>query len=353
MKITDDQLPLIDLFCGAGGAALGFQQAGFEVKLGVDNNTSSLSTFSRNLRAKTEEFDLFRVGGQRIMESAELYRGELTLLLGCPPCQGFSALGDMREDDERNQLVHKFVNIVLTTKPLFFAFENVPGLEEQDQYYGRMLRKLIIGGYGIERQVVDMRDYGVPQRRKRLVTVGCSDRKLMKRFIFPIPTYGSELGNGRWRRWETVRNAIEDLPRIGAGCKSKIPNHGAGVHTALIMERIKKIPKNGGSWTSLPDDLKYECHRKENAGFKDIMGRMHWDEPSPTITTGCCNPTKGRYLHPRQNREISVREAARLQTFPDDFIFPDSKTDACRQIGNALPPFFARKIGERIAIVLA
>ncbi len=286
------------------------------------------------------------------MEAAGLYEGELTLLLGCPPCQGFSALGDMKEGDERNTLVHKFVEVVLTTRPLFFAFENVPGLEEHDYYYGRMLRKLGIGGYRICRQVVDMRDYGVPQRRRRLVTVGCSNRDLMRRFCFPEPTYGAELGNGRWRRWKTVRDTIWDLPRIGAGCKATIPNHEAGVHNALIMERIKKIPKNGGSWSSLPDNLKYKCHQKANTGFKDIMGRMSWDEPSPTITTGCCNPTKGRYLHPRQNREISIREAARLQTFPDEFIFPDSKTDACKQIGNALPPFFARKIGERIAMAL-
>ena len=331
---------------------MGFQQAGFDVRLGVDNNLASVRTFEHNLHARAESFDLFRVGGGRIMEAAGLYEGELSLLLGCPPCQGFSALGDMVMDDERNILVHKFVNIVLAARPTFFAFENVPGLEERDYYYGRMLRKLTLHGYKIQRQVVDMRDYGVPQRRYRLVTVGCTDRKMMKDFHFPPPTYGPDIGNGRWRRWRTVREEIGDLPRLAPGQRSKIPNHEVGRHNELMMNRIRSIPKNGGSWNSLPDDLKYSCHQRGNAGFHDILGRMCWDEPAPTITTGCCNPSKGRFLHPRQNREISVREAARLQTFPDSFIFPDSRTDATRQIGNALPPRFARILGERIAMAL-
>jgi len=336
----------IDLFCGAGGTSLGFKQAGFNLRLGVDIDVASLTTYTNNIKSKTFVSDLFKSGAEEILDKSGLMSGETTTILGCPPCQGFSSLGTMDEEDPRNGLVGKFVDVVAGVRPDFFTFENVPGVADHDKYFGSMIRRLQRRGYSLKFTVVDMRDYGVPQRRARLVCVGGRDKKAMKRFHFPEPTH-HVTGAGGLRNWATVRETISDLPEIRPWESSKIPNHKVGRHGPLISERILHIPVNGGSRSDLPKRLQYGCHSRTD-GFKDVLGRMNWDEPSPTITTGCFNPTKGRFLHPEQDREISMREAARLQTFPDTFIFPEATTIAARQIGNAFPPLFAGLLAERI-----
>ena len=340
---------LIDLFCGVGGAASGFSDAGFDVRLGVDVDSRNTSLFSENLGANAVPMDLFESGPEEILYAAGLSKGEADLMIGCPPCQGFSSLGKMKSNDERNELVGRFGDIVAGVKPRFIAFENVPGIRNHPVYFIPLTRRLQRLGYKLQYRPLDMRDYGVPQRRTRLVCVGSRDERAWRAFDPPSPTH-SEIPMYGKKRWATVRDAIADLPPLKSGERSDIPNHEAGTHSDSIMAKIRAVPKDGGSRSDLPESMWYDCHKKggKAAGFKDVLGRMAWDEPSPTITTGCFNPTRGRFLHPEQDRAISIREAALLQTFPMSYKFSPYKTVAAVQIGNALPPRFAGILGKSI-----
>ena len=348
-----DEKPLIDLFCGAGGSALGFQRAGFLIALGIDIDPEGLKTFNQNLQSKALHANLFEMDPEEILSSAGLDRNETAIQLGCPPCQGFSGLNDKGVRDRRNDLVHRYVDAVRIIRPLFLVFENVPRIMDREAYFDRTLHSLRGMGYHIRYELVDMRDFGVPQRRTRLVIVGCRDKKIMKRFLFPEKTHAGNPENESIAPWRTVRDAISDLQPLAAGWRSsRIPNHIASSHSESIMKKILSVPKNGGSRRQMPRRLWYKCHKGKN-GFNDVLGRMAWDEPSPTITTGCCNPTRGRYLHPQQNRAITPREAARLQTFPDDFVFAGGIVSITRQIGNAFPPLYSEKLGRRIIAAMA
>jgi len=347
------KMELIDLFCGAGGSALGFQRAGFSAALGVDIDSEGLKTFNQNLGSRILNADLFRTNPEEILDSAGLNRNETTVLLGCPPCQGFSGLNDKGVRDKRNDLVHRYVDAVRLIRPMFLVFENVPGIMDREAYFDRTVRRFRGMGYRIRYELVDMRNHGVPQRRIRLAIVGCRDKDIMTRFLFPEITHARNPENASLTPWRTVRDTISDIQPLAAGQRSsKIPNHFAASHSKGVMRRILSVPRNGGSRRQMPRWLWYDYHKKNN-GFNDVFGRMTWDEPSPTITTGCCNPTKGRFLHPQQNRAITPREAARLQTFPDDFVFSGGPISNARQIGNAFPPLYAEKLGKKIMTAIA
>ncbi len=337
----------IDLYCGAGGKSLGFLEAGFRIALGVDNDLDCIETYHENLGARAYLADMFVTEPSKILEYAGVDRGDAFVLLGCPPCQGFSTLGKGRGDDKRNELVRRFAVMLEESRPLFFVFENVSGILDGWPHFAYMMRRAKSSGYVTRHTVADMRDFGVPQRRVRVVVAGCRDRTIWKRFVFPSPTHAAEPNGNGLAPWRTVRNAIAGLPCLEQGEGSDIPNHEAGTHRPAVAEKIRGIPKNGGSRRQLPKELWYPCHRNGN-GFNDVLGRMAWDRPAPTITTGCCNPTKGRFLHPEQDRAITPREAARLQTFPDTFIFYGTKTSVMTQIGNAFPPLYARLLADRI-----
>lgn len=343
-------LSIVDSFCGAGGSALGFKRAGFSITLGIDNDPACTSNFAENLHAKTLTADMFEVAPEEILDSAGLSRGDVSVCLGCPPCQGFSSLNAKEGRDRRNLLVHRFTDVVEAVDPLFFVFENVPGIMEKEWYFQGTLRRAKKAGYSVSTQLADMRDHGVPQRRKRLVIVGCKDPEVMARFSFPIPSHSKNPVEGHVP-WRTVRDTIKELPPLAAGQSSRVPNHIAGTHSPKIMERIKAVPKDGGSRRNIPKRLWYRCHKSGN-GFNDVLGRMAWDKPSPTITSGCCNVTKGRFIHPSANRAITPREAARLQTFPDDYVFHGYKEQICSQIGNAFPPLYAQKLARNILIAI-
>lgn len=342
----DSEQLLIDIFCGAGGTSLGFKKAGFSVALGVDNDPSCVGNFTKNIGAEILMADMFNTNGDDILSAADLEPGEVTICLGCPPCQGFSPLNGKGGRDRRNSLVHRYTDTVAALNPLFFIFENVPGIMERERFFDAMLHRVAKNGYRTASKLVDMRNHGVPQRRRRVVVVGCRDPKIMRNFSFPPESHAKESSIGM-PAWRTVRAAIKDLPPLAAGQSSKMPNHTAGLHTPMVMKRIRAVPKDGGSRRQMPKSLWYRCHRGVN-GFNDVMGRMAWDEPSPTITSGCCNVTKGRFIHPSANRAITPREAARLQTFPDDFIFYGWRDDICRQIGNAFPPFYAERLARNV-----
>lgn len=319
----------IDLFSGCGGLTEGMHQAGFTTKVAVEVEENAVKAFKLNHK-KTIVIskDIRKID---IEEIKKLLRGEpLHLLAGCPPCQGFSSIRKLNRkksvSDKRNSLVLEYFRFVKELKPLTIMMENVPGLK--DYYlFKDVVRKLKKLGYNPKIEIVNVKDYGVPQSRKRLVMVGSLLGEIN---IAPASN-----------RKVTVRSAIGRLKPVS---QSKDPIHKIyAIHAPRILEMIKLIPQNGGSRKDLPAEYILECHKKDNIGFNDVYGRLRWDDYSTTITGGCLNPSKGRFLHPEYDRAITAREAALLQTFPRKYKFPTDipKTDLALLIGNALPPKFS------------
>jgi DNA (cytosine-5)-methyltransferase 1 len=319
----------IDLFSGCGGLSEGLRSAGFEVAAAFDNDANSILTYRLN-HPQTKVFE----GDIRNVDTADIKKilgdSPLHLLAGCPPCQGFSSMRRLNKKrskkDDRNNLVLEYLRFVKELKPLTIMMENVPGLVNYTQfkYVVRELHKL---GYNPKFKPVSIQQYGVPQRRKRLVVVGS-----LLGNIDIAPATGEKV---------TVRDMIGHLESVA---KTKDHVHKiVASHTPEVMERIKATPKNGGSRGDLPKRFELECHKVVGVGFNDVYGRLRWDDYSTTITGGCLNPSKGRFLHPEENRAITAREAAMLQTFPRKYQFPKnmSKTSIALQIGNALPPKFS------------
>ncbi len=319
----------IDLFSGCGGLSEGLRKAGFNVIAAFDNDKDSVATYRLNhQKTKVFEQDIRNI---KIAEIRKLLNNKpLHLLAGCPPCQGFSSVRRLNKKqskrDNRNNLVLEYLRFVKGLKPLTIMMENVPGLVNYNlfKYVVRELRKL---GYNPKFRSVNLHEYGVPQRRKRLVVVG----SLLGEIDIVNPT-GEKI---------TVRDTIGRMESI---TKTQDPIHRiVASHTPEVMNRIKAIPKNGGSRTDLPKKFQLQCHKKTKVGFNDIYGRLRWDDYSSTITGGCLNPSKGRFLHPQQNRALTAREASLLQTFSLKYKFPVgiSKTSISLLIGNALPPKFS------------
>lgn len=347
----DTQMGVIDLFSGCGGSAIGFKQAGFPIKTAVDIDVNASESFRANFpECKVFDTDISYISGSELLESSGLNKGENVILIACPPCQGFSSARrkSQRLSDPRNKLIFEFLRVVEEVKPLAFVMENVPGLATGigKPLFLQVLQKLHELGYQTIYDVVNAADYGVPQKRKRLVLLGTNDPKL--RISFPRISYRDPNKVSGLPVWKTVRNAISDLPELKAGeLSEKDTMHRSANVSEKNLMRLKNTPSNGGSRTDWPNELVLECH-KRNKGHKDVYGRMSWDEPSPTITGGCGMISKGRFGHPEQNRAISLREAARLQTFPDNYVFKGNFGQIASQIGNAVPPLLARKAAEVI-----
>jgi DNA (cytosine-5)-methyltransferase 1 len=323
------QLTAVDLFSGCGGLTQGLRSAGFRVVGAIDNDRLSVETYTANHPdVCVFETDIQNLTVGSFKRRVGLRKGDLDLLAGCPPCQGFSTLrtlnGAVGIEDPRNDLLFEFQKFVEDLRPKAIMMENVPGLKRDRRFedFCRWMEQL---GYYGDHRVFNAADYGVPQRRWRLIYLAGLSK--------PIPFALSSL------KRKTVRDAIGSLMRPGV---SGDPVHDIPERRSQkVRELIKRIPKNGGSRSDLPDDEQLECHRKCN-GFHDIYGRMAWDDLAPTITSGCFNPSKGRFLHPVQNRAISMREAALLQGFPRRYKFPtvQSKSAIALMVGNALPPPF-------------
>ncbi|MEM2047066.1 MAG: DNA cytosine methyltransferase [Candidatus Jordarchaeales archaeon] len=337
----------IDLFCGCGGASLGLKLAGHKVIAAVDNDPVACKTFSENLDFEPFCYDLRYFNGDHILEMCELRKGDIDLVVGCPPCQGFSSLRRTRYpsgEDIRKGLVTVFLERISEIQPRAVIFENVPGIvsKEELSYLQMYLLKMEKMGYKTSWKLVNAADYGVPQFRRRVIALSVKDG--IRAPIFPLKTHSKpEEAEDDLKPWRTVRDAIGDLPPLvpGESCTS-IPNHTARNHSSRVLEIVKKVPKNGGSRRSLPLGLWLPCHLKlseeKGRGAESVYGRMSWDKPSPTITCRCTTPSSGRFIHPEQDRAITPREAARLQSFPDNFVFPEKFKWAERLIGNAMPP---------------
>lgn len=338
-------LTAIDLFCGAGGLTCGLKQAGFEVKLGVELEHVAAETYRVNHpEHPLYEADIRTLDPYLIMKELNIKTGELDLLAGCPPCQGFSSHRTRNKvtsiDDNRNDLIFDLMKFVRAFQPKVVMIENVPALAK-DERITTVLNELRELGYIVgpmSLQVKNTALYGVPQRRKRMILVVSKFGEIDEpEIITPQPT---------------VKDAIFDFPIPG---KSNDKLHDIiEKRTERIKKMISLVPKNGGSRADLPKEYWLPCHIRSPDSYRDVYGRMSWDKVSPTITGGCINPSKGRFLHPEQDRAITLREAAALQTFPADYYFSLAKGRdfAALMIGNALPPSFihahAMKIKEHI-----
>lgn len=320
----------IDIFSGCGGLTEGMHQANFKTKLAFEIDDISSKTYRLNHpRTCVITKDIRKVS---ITEIKRKLKGKaIHLLAGCPPCQGFSSIRRLNRvqpvKDDRNNLIMEYVRLVKALKPYTIMMENVPGLVEYDLFKKAVSILSNELKYNIDFKVVNVKDYGVPQNRKRLVLVGS---RLGKIIVAPPVNIK-----------KTVRQAIGNLPlpEISKDHIHKIVQ----VHTPEILERIVLTPTDGGSRKDLPEQYSLKCHKRKNVGFNDVYGRLRWDDYSTTITGGCLNPSKGRFLHPEQNRCISAREAALLQSFPISYKFPTdiAKDKLALMIGNALPPQFS------------
>ena len=347
----------IDLFCGAGGLSTGLKKSGFRLCLGVDIDEKALKTYKCNLkRTKVLKEDIKKVTGEKITELTGINRRDNFLLAGCPPCQGFSSLGKRDANDEKNELVYEYIRIINELEPSFILMENVPGMSTG---VGKEIFKNVVKeleeNYHVEYATLNAADFGVPQIRKRLVLHGIRndvydnlglDKEKQK--ILPKSTHSKEKKKG-YRKWVTVRKAIFDLPILGAGESYDdgiIKNHKARSLSETNIERLQEIRLHGGNREMISEELQLECHKKENVSYTDTYGIIDPDKPAPTITSGCTIISKGRYCHPTQNRGLSIREAARLQSFDDKFEFQGNMGEMSLQIGNAVPPKLAQASGK-------
>ena len=315
---------------------MGLRRAGFRVIGAIELDPLAVETFKANhkgIAVWSSDIRLVRV--THVMQQLKIRPGRLDLLAGCPPCQGFSRMttlnGKMKRRDPRNELVFEFLRFVRGLRPKAVMMENVPRLAT-DRRISRFVGALEAMGYRCNEHILDAAEYGVPQRRRRFIL---------------LAGHGTEIPLARpARRKRSVREA---LSRLGKRAK-KDPLHSVSERRGeRVSKLIRLIPKDGGSRLDLSAKHQLKCHRNCD-GFKDVYGRMAWDAVAPTITGGCFNPSKGRFLHPSSHRTITLREAALLQTFPPSYYFSirRGKAHAAQMIGNALPPEFVRRHARSI-----
>jgi len=340
MVNTKRKFTAVDLFSGCGGLSLGLRRAGFTITAAVEINPLAAQTYRSNHRGTVLiQSDIRKITGRKMWQATGLAVGKLDLLAGCPPCQGFSRIRRHGELDPRNDLLFEFLRITRALRPKVVLLENVPGLIRDKRFF-LFIERLESYGYCCKWGVLDAADFGVPQRRKRLIAIG------------------SRVGPIDIPRQKTIhpKQTIKDyIGALKAPVESKDPLHRMHLNcTPRIRKLIAKIPVDGGSRISLGKKNQLNCHKKTD-GFRDVYGRMKWDDVSPTLTGGCFNPSKGRFLHPAQNRPITMREAAILQTFPKSYHFPPELglINIARLIGDALPPVFARRQAEHLIRHLA
>jgi DNA (cytosine-5)-methyltransferase 1 len=335
----------IDFFCGAGGLSKGLQMAGIEVLAGIDLDHKCSDSYNKNnAPAKFIHADIRSIQPEDLFSLAPalLENPNDFLFAGCAPCQSYSQQRKSRVLRPDATVLGDFGYLVEKCLPGFVVIENVPGIAKVKGFsiYKRFLNTLERNGYFFEGDVINAKYYGVPQNRRRLVLIARRDRKAS----LPPKTHGKNL-----LPYLTVRHAIERFPSINAGeTHPIIPNHSAAEITPINLERLKNTPNNGGDRRSWPEKLVLECHKNGHKGHTDVYGRMFWDAPSPALTGKCNSISNGRYGHPVQNRAISLREAAALQTFPDDYVFHGTRISIAQQIGNAVPVLLGKVLGEHI-----
>lgn len=353
---------VIDLFCGCGGFSKGFEQAGFNVRLGIDIWQDAVTTYKENFpNAATIVGDISGLTGEDLLSAAGITADEVDVIIGGPPCQGFSLSGKRMLDDPRNVLYKSFVRMVATIQPKAFVMENVPGLVRlfNGQVKEQVIEDFTNIGYKVKMNQLTACDFGVPQARIRVFFVGINTKKVENSdYIFPEPTHG----NGK-KPYITCKDALSDLDFIGdtrllaEEAEYELPatneyqkfmrknanillNHVTTIHTEKTRNIIAMVP-DGGNYKDLPQEL--WSTRKVHIAWT----RMDSSRPCFTIDTG-----HNHHFHYRANRVPTVRESARIQSFPDDFRFIGIKTSQLKQVGNAVPPLLAQAVAKSVIIAL-
>lgn len=336
----------MDLFSGCGGLSYGFERAGYHIALGIDNDEMALHTFKKNhSNSEVLHGDITQITYENDIKG-KIGDLPIDLIIGGPPCQGMSISGPRKFEDPRNKLYLSFIRLVAEISPRAFVIENVPGLVGlfKGQIKDSILKKFTKMGYKVSYRILTASDYGVPQSRKRVFFVGLKD----KEFIFPeikleqitcemalsdLPPLEKELGKNIMDYPIRPQNEYQNMMRKNS---KKVLNHVAANHTERIKKIISLVP-DGGNYKDLPDE--YQGIRNFNVAWT----RFASDKPAPTIDTG-----HRHHFHYKYNRVPTVRECARLQSFPDDFEFFGNKTQQFRQVGNAVPPILAEWLANEI-----
>ncbi|MGW3897437.1 DNA cytosine methyltransferase [Micromonospora profundi] len=331
----------VDLFSGAGGMSLGLGDAGFSVLAAFDNWAPAVRSYQANFGHPIYESDVSKLTANGLAEMSGVPVGGLDLLAGGPPCQGFSIQRIGVDIDTRNDLVLEFARLVVELQPRMFLMENVPGLLGRRGAYtfSRFGQILAAAGYEWIIHRIDAVDYGVPQSRRRVLAIGWREGE--RPFVLPKP-HAVHV---------TVGQAFADLPKPAPpGTRNHVdPLHVNSRLSPINAERLKHIPPGGG-FMDLPVELRVNCHRNgaDAIGHRAVYGRLHPDKPAGVITARFDSFTRGRFAHPTEDRNITLREGARLQSFPDGFVFLGNREEIAAQIGNAVPPAVATSVGTAI-----
>jgi len=332
----------VDLYCGSGAVSWGLKKAGFNVVGAIDFDPTACSTYRANHpEVKLVERDIRKVSPEAFRRHIRAV--SVDLLVVCAPCQPFSNRNRKKSNiDVRSLLVLESLKFIEALTPEVVFFENVPNLGKTSVFNELAIKLQQLGFYFSSPKSIDAADLGVPQRRERMILVGARRKALLE-----------NVQHAHCFQRQSVFDAIGDLPvpPIGAPSEDGDRLHFARQHSKLNLERLQNIPHDGGNRSSLPDHLQLPCHKKlvgKSNSFPDTYGRMKWHDVAPTLTTGCTDITKGRYAHPIQNRAITLREAARLQSFPDDYIFIGNSAQIATQIGNAVPPAMMAGIAKSL-----
>lgn len=348
-------MKVIDLFCGCGGLSEGFEDAGFEIISGNDVDKNMIESFKLNHpKAKAILGDISKISSEELLNGNK--KEEVILVIGGPPCQGFSTVGNRKEEDPRNKLFYEFVRVVRDIKPKMFVLENVTGILTMQ---GGKVKETIKEefeklGYKVKIKILHAEEFGVPQKRRRTFFVG---HLFNKEFEFPIAEF-----DGKTKPFRTVWDAIGDLPDLEIRQEKKqydkepqtefqkflrngqknLEEHKAPNHSEIMIQRMENI-KQGQNHSNLPE------HLKLGSGYPNIYGRLIAKEPSDTITGNCgCVSAPGRFIHPFKHRAITVREGARLQSFRDSKKFIGSQSSKYKQVGNSVPPLLAKALALKI-----
>ena len=338
-------LTAVDLFAGAGGATQGIVTAGFTVLAAVENDVAAAKSYRLNHDTPLVVVnDIRKVKATWLRTTLGLGIGRLDLLNACPPCQGWSSLGKRDAADTRNDLINDVWRIIRELLPRSWILENVAGIAK-DPRIDRLVQEAMQAGYGVQAYQVDAQDFGVPQRRKRLILVGIRGRaseSLPEDLMAMVPASFD-------RSTRTAGAAIQQAKAIS---EAEDPIHRGRRHRGHIVERIASIPV-GGNRFDLPVEHQLECHQRMGSRQASAAyGRIRANEPAPTMTTRCTTPACGSFIHPTENRGITLREAALIQSFPSDYAFFGNYGQTEAQIGNAFPPRMAEGIGRAVKALL-
>ena len=377
MAAFHDKPTAISLFAGAGGCSLGFKQAGYDIRFATDNDADAVTSYRRNFNnISCELADIREIDGATVLESSGLRSAELDILLGGPPCQGFTSAGMKTSDDPRNSLLRHYVRLLDCIRPKWFVMENVEGLltNAGGLHVRETVAAFLEAGYSVNLEKVYAQGYGVPQRRKRVLIVG---NRLGHDFVFPeLLTRFS--GNIFRKSQITFTDAVGDLPPAARGADEPllfrqpprnelqaylradaqiVKDHYSPLLSNVQLARVRSLCP-GQTMKDLPEHLQHESFRRrafrrvmdgtpveKRGGAPSGLKRLFADEPSLTITSAATR----EFIHPTEDRPLTFRECARLQTFPDWFEFAGDASSRIQQIGNAIPPLLARRIAEHIS----